>query len=125
LEGACDALRGTRVWRAGPQRPAAQEHLALLWRIVPGNHVERGGLAAAVGTNQAVHLAGPDLQGKIIDRANAAEAQRHALEREHSGGRVGVAQAPQQLWTRADFAMALKRPPVLEVEHLGNAAGHS
>src|SRR5262249_61787656 len=79
LERACDALRGTRVWRAGPQWLAAQEHLALLWCIVPGDHVERGGLTAAVGTNQAVHLAGPDLQGKVVDRANAAEAQRHAL----------------------------------------------
>ena len=53
-------------------RPACT--LPCLRRVVAGDHVQRRGLAAAVGADQAVHLARPDLEIEPVDRPHAAEA---------------------------------------------------
>ena len=87
LEGAGDAMAGAQMRRAGRQgrrRPAAPA--PALRRVVAGDDVQRRRLAAAVGADQAVHLAGADLEVEPVDGPHAAEMQRDALEREQSPG---------------------------------------
>ena len=64
---------------AGRQR---QRHLAAverqpragLGRVEPGQDLDQGGLARAVLSEQAVHLAAPDAEGDAIECDGAAEA---------------------------------------------------
>ena len=65
---------------------------AMLRHVIAGDHVERRGLAAAVGTDQPMDFGLADGQVETVDRAHATEAQRHALERQ----RVRVALLSEQ-----------------------------
>ncbi len=106
------------------QHRAVELRGAALRRVVAGDHVQRRGLAAAVRADQPVHLAGADRQVEAVDRAHAAEAQRHLLECQRARLAVLPEQARQQIGARDDRAIALKRTAVLEIEKLGDAARH-
>ena len=68
-----DALlqRGDR--RAQRRGLAQPEHLAGVDRVRPGQHLDQRGLPGAVLPEQAVHLAGADLQVHPVQRAHAGE----------------------------------------------------
>jgi hypothetical protein len=55
-------------------RRSGQENLAGGHRIQPGHAVEQGGLAGAVGADQAVDLALAHAQGNIVQGGEAAKA---------------------------------------------------
>ena len=60
------------------QRSVADPDLALLGRGEAADDVQRRRLAAAVRADQAVHLAGAQLEIETVDGANAPKAQAHA-----------------------------------------------
>ena len=53
---------------------AIQHHLAAVGRVKAGDHVDRGGLAGAVGTDQSQDFAGRDMEAQAVERVEAAEA---------------------------------------------------
>ena len=72
-----------RRWRREHRQcGAVQPDRAALLRVVAGDDVQRRGLAAAVGTDQSMHLTRPDLEIESVDRMHAAEAQRHLFQRQ-------------------------------------------
>jgi hypothetical protein len=73
LEGAADAQARNRVRRLAGDRLAVKDDLAFAGRVDAGDEVKNGGLAGAVGANQADQLAGVQLQLKIVDGAQTAE----------------------------------------------------
>ncbi len=46
----------------------------------PGQHAHRGGFPRAVGTEEAQHLAAPDVEGDVVDRGECAEALGQAFD---------------------------------------------
>ena len=62
--------------------PAARRHLQ------PGDHAQRGGLAAPGGAEQRDELAGRDLERHVVDRGDRPVALHHALEA-HGRARLG------------------------------------
>src|SRR6202048_3330294 len=52
---------------------AIQHHLAAVWRIEAGYHVDRGGLAGAVGPDQSQNFAGCDMEAQSVQRIKAAK----------------------------------------------------
>ena len=57
LEGAVDAAMNQFVRRDAADRDAIQHDLAAVGRIEAGDHVDRGGLAGAVGADQSQNFA--------------------------------------------------------------------
>ena len=55
-------------------RPAGEPDLALARELEPGDHAQRGGLAAAGRSQQADDLAGADIEVDCIDRDQLVEA---------------------------------------------------
>ena len=82
LEGAGDAARGAQRRHARRQLVVAERHGAALGGVIAGDHVERRGLAAAVGADQAVDPAGLHVEIEAVDGADIAEAQRDAAQAE-------------------------------------------
>ena len=64
----------------GGSASLAERHRAGLGGVIAGDHVQRRGLAAAVGADQAVDLAGLDVEIEAVDGAHIAEAQRDAAQ---------------------------------------------
>ena len=70
--------------------------LALVGLVGAGEHLDQGGLAGAVLAEQAVHLAGPDLQVDAVQRPHARElltmpricSSRGCRRRRRLGGRI-------------------------------------
>ena len=58
--------------------------------VHPGEHLDQGGLAGAVLAEQAVHLAGPDLQLDAVERAYAGERLDDVGEPQHDRARAVV-----------------------------------
>ncbi len=73
LEGATDAQRGNLMRRLAHQFGSLEADTAFRGLINPGNQVEDGGFAGAVGTDDAHQFAGVEIQIEIGDRAQAAE----------------------------------------------------
>jgi hypothetical protein len=54
--------------------------------VVTGNHVEQGGLAGTVWTDQAGDGAATDGHGAVIDRHQTAKTLDHLLDRKNDAG---------------------------------------
>src|SRR5581483_12345459 len=111
-----DAPMGAAVACADRQRLAVQPDRAALLRVIARYDIERRGLAATVRADQAVHLAVPDFEIEPVDRAYAAEAERHSFERERAGRRRSAQDARQEIGPRDDGAAAFERTAVLEIK---------
>src|SRR5438094_3677678 len=73
LEGAPDALAPDLPRREAEDRFAAEQHLAGIGAELAVHHVEAGGLAGAVGTDEREELALAEREAHPVDRAHAAE----------------------------------------------------
>ena len=71
-------------------RLALPEDLALVGRVRPGQHLDQGGLAGAVLAEQAVHLAGADVEVDAVERAHAGENLDDAAHLQQRGGGCGL-----------------------------------
>ena len=114
----CGAPRGSAT---SPSRTVAR-----CGRVVAGDDVQRRGLAAAVRADQPVHLRPAAIsQVEPVDRAHAAEAQHDAAaDAIGCAARPCVEQRGQQVRARHDGAVASERLAVLEIQQVGDAAGH-
>src|ERR1700733_7000136 len=74
LEGAVDAAVDELVRGDGADRSAFQYDLATVRGIKTGDHIDRRGLAGAVGTDQSQNLAGRNVEAQAVQCAKAAEA---------------------------------------------------
>jgi hypothetical protein len=83
LEGARDAGLGDLVHGGRLVGRAAQHEAAGVGRVQAGDDVEEGGLAGAVGADQAVDLAGVDRDADVRQRLQAAEALGDAVDLEN------------------------------------------
>ena len=54
--------------------------VALARGLEPGQHVEEGGLARAVRAQEAEDLAGPHVEGDVVEGGDATEVLRHAVD---------------------------------------------
>jgi hypothetical protein len=88
LEGAGDARARHCVHRRWLVGPAGELEAAGVGRVEPGDHVEEGGLAGAVGADEAVDLAALDAQPDVGQRLQAAEALADAGHGEQRRGRL-------------------------------------
>src|SRR5206468_3597348 len=73
LERASDAARHDDVRTQPHDRPPVEEDLAPLRPLDPRYAVEKGGLAAPVGPDDAEDLAAVHAEGNVVERAQAAE----------------------------------------------------
>src|SRR3990167_8051651 len=77
LEGAAHAQLGDLVGgRAGDRLPFEQDVTGLVV-VEPGQAVEQGGLARAVGADQAAHMAAVHVEAHAVECHDAAESNRH------------------------------------------------
>ncbi len=83
LEGAGNARLGHQVHRLGLVGLARQLEGAAVGRVQPGDDVEEGRLAGAVGADQAIHLAALDGDADVRERLQAAETLGDAGDLEH------------------------------------------
>src|SRR5690606_5698423 len=79
---------------------AVELHFAGIGQHVPGEHVEQGGLARAVGTDQADQFALGDIHADAIDRPQAAEALLDAadFEQRHQASFAVPARRRMKAW---------------------------
>ena len=103
LEGAGDAAGGARGRHARRQRVVARSHRARLGGVVAGDDIEGRGLAAAIGADQAVNLAGRDVEIETVDRAHGAETEHDAAQTKSPFARasaqdLGQQGRPRQRW---------------------------
>jgi hypothetical protein len=91
LERPADAPAGPLVGRQRGDVDAVEQHEAPVGLGDAGDDVEEGGLAGAVGPDDADDLAGLDHEGHVVDRPDAAEADGDTpqLELWRPGGRRG------------------------------------
>mgnify|MGYP006974889665 CR=1 FL=1 len=73
LKGPVDAEARQAMDRQSANGLAVESHLSAIWRIHSGNHVDCGGLAGAVGTDQTDDLAARQLEGESIQSLESAE----------------------------------------------------
>ena len=59
---------------------AAQQDLAGIRRLEPGEHAQQRGLAATGRPQQRKKFSGADVERELVDRGEAAEALCHALD---------------------------------------------
>src|SRR5690606_11771075 len=64
--------------------------LALARREEADQHLDRGGLAGAVGTEEAEHLAGCDGEGEVVDGGEAPESAGEAADRDRRVAGQGI-----------------------------------
>ena len=67
---------------------AAEQYAADRGAGDAGDHVEQGGLAGAVGADDAEQLAGPHVEVHGVGGEHAAEAAAHSLKLQQRGGVV-------------------------------------
>src|SRR5690606_15112803 len=90
----------------------------------PGDDVEEGGLAGAVGADQPVDLPAPDLDADVGERLQAAEALAHAGDRQDDVARRLFGAGPHRV--RDDTGChRVRRAHVAEPWVTGTAAGLS
>ena len=82
LEGSADAEIGDAVGRRPQQRAALEEDVALVRGVEAAEAIEKGGLAGAVGADQADDLPLVDVEGDAVESDDAAETQAHAVDPE-------------------------------------------
>ena len=75
------------------ERFAEQQRFAFAWRQQSGQHLHRGGFAAAVGADEAEYLAALDGEIDPIDGGEIAEAAGQIAGDDH---RLGVGKAPRR-----------------------------
>ena len=124
-----DATAGGEV--AGVERLSEQQRLTLARGQQPGEHLHRGGLAAAVGTQEAENLATPDAEIHPIHRGEVAEAHRE-VARLDGNLRLGVGRLRHDLyrpvagalrfWKQCDEGL-LQRGAAGTRQQLGGRAG--
>ncbi len=115
--------RPTRVCGApGGSAAAADADRARLRPGEAADRVQRRGLAAAVGADQAVHLAGKQVEIDPVDGPHGAEAERDAAQRQRRRHGRRCRSAGQQLGARHDGAAGLQRAAAGGIEQLGDAA---
>ena len=122
LEGAGDALAGAQWRLSRRQHIVAQFHGAALGRVVAGDHVQRRGLAAAIGADQAVDLAGMHVEIKTVDGADIAEAQDNTAQAERPAAGGFAHDIAERRRPRHDGAVACQGPAVAKVEQAGDTA---
>ena len=108
LEGARDARLGHLVHRAGLVGLAAELEAAAVGDVQAGDDVEEGGLAGAVGADQAVDLAALDGDAHVGQRLQAAETLADAGDLEN--GLCHVVSLRVQRADRCGLAMLGRRP---------------
>ena len=77
LEGAGDACDRTLPGAGAVDPPLVEPHFALIQREGRGDHVQEGGLAGAVGSDQPDDLSRPAGHRHVAQRIDAAEVLRH------------------------------------------------
>src|SRR3546814_16282959 len=77
------------MWRQPGDVLAVPTDVPVGWLIDARNHVEYGRLAGAIGADEPDNLAGPHLEAKIINRAQAAKTAAYAFEFEQCLGTCG------------------------------------
>ena len=85
LERAADPERRDPVRRGVVDRAPLELERAPLRRVEPGQAVEDGRLAGAVGADQPHDLAGGHLEGDAVEGDDAAEPHREVADREDRG----------------------------------------
>ena len=88
LEGARDAERGDLVPRHARKRPAVEPDRAGVRLVEAGDAVEQRRLAGAVRADQAADRAGRDREADVVERGDAAEADRTFVDRQQRGSSV-------------------------------------
>src|SRR5690606_12683399 len=116
LERARQAGRGHLMGLGPGQLPAVEAAGAGLGHVQAGQHVEQRRLAGAVGADQAVNFAAPDIEADVRERLQAAKALAQALRLEQHLARGGA----QGFEGRVHAA-----PPVRASSRLRTADGHS
>ena len=84
LEGPGDPQASPVMWARVGDVHAVEHQPPPDRRLQPRDHVEERGLARPVRADQAVHGAGADLDGDVLQRLDAAEGHRHLLHLELS-----------------------------------------
>ena len=84
LKRARDPARRRRVRTHGLARLALEGDAAGLRMIEAVDHVQHRGLAGAVRADDGADFALADIEGDVADRLDAAERERHALDREQN-----------------------------------------
>src|SRR5205814_4120597 len=82
LERATDATRHDDMRTQPHDGPSVEQDLAPLRSLDTCDAVEEGGLAAAVGTDDAEDLSAAHAEGNVVDRPQAAELLDHLLHLE-------------------------------------------
>jgi hypothetical protein len=77
LKGAGDTQTSAILHGQAGNRPLTQDDAAVVDRVVTRDQVQQRGLAAAIGTDQSVHLARPHAKRNLIDGDQAAEPAGH------------------------------------------------
>ncbi|CAI8203323.1 MAG: Uncharacterised protein [SAR116 cluster bacterium] len=83
LEGAQQPLAKQFMRRQAGNILAIKQDMAACRGIMTGNHVEQGGLARTIGTNQARNRTGFNGQRDIIDSPDTAKILRDVLDSYH------------------------------------------
>ena len=109
---------------SGGQRIRSERQRSRGRRVITGDHVERRGLSAAIGADQAVHLARLHIQIETVDCADVAEAQDDIAQAERLVARGLARDVAERGWARYDGAVAGERTAVAEIQQRGDAAGH-
>ena len=95
LRQVADAHAGALVHGLGGDVLAVQHDAAAIGRHQAGDHIEAGGLARAIGTQKAHHLAAVQPQAHVLHHRAAAERfgdridEQAVFDRCRSGGRLG------------------------------------
>jgi hypothetical protein len=90
LECPRDPALGDHVRLQSPKTLAIEDDLAGRHRDEPRDQVHQGGLACAIGTDQADDLALRELQADIVDGPDAVEDPGHALQFEDRLGHWAI-----------------------------------
>jgi hypothetical protein len=90
LEGAADAELGDDMARPVEDGAALEQDVTLVGHVEPGEAVEKGGLAGAVGADQPGDAAGRHVEGDAIEGDDAAEAHRHIAYAQQRAGGAGL-----------------------------------
>src|SRR5690606_20188874 len=85
LEGARNAGGRHLVHQLGLVRTPGQHETPVVGRHQAGDHIEEGGLASAIGADQAVDLARVDAQTHLAEGLHAAEALGHPADLQQLG----------------------------------------
>jgi len=83
LERAAEAGGGAQMWRLVGDVGAVEYDPARSRLVETGEHVQRRGLAGAVGSDQRMHAAAPHRHVDAVDRFQAAEIFREPGDLEH------------------------------------------